>query len=145
MSKTLEIYSDGASRGNPGVSAIGVVIKEKGKVVKEISQGIGEATNNVAEYTALIYALQESLVLKADQIKVHTDSELLFNQLKGTYKVKNEKLKLLYSQLQHLAKGFKKVEMKLVPREKNREADRLASQAIKKEQAKVVAPTFRFS
>lgn len=139
MTKSLEIYTDGASRGNPGLAAIGVVIKENGKVIKELSQTIGTTTNNVAEYTALIFALQEALMLKAEAVKVYTDSELMHQQLKGTYKVKTEHIKQLFEQVAHLVKGFKSFQISHIPRDQNRDADGLANQAIKKEQTKVVA------
>lgn len=146
QSRTMEIFTDGACRGNPGPAGIGVVISRNGRVIKRISKSIGPATNNLAEYTALIYALQEALVLKALEVKVSTDSELLYHQIKGRYKIKNEKLKILFDQVQHLIRGFKRIDFECIPREKNREADRLAIQAVKKiqkKQARVVAPTFR--
>ena len=139
MKKSFEMFIDGGSSGNPGDAAIGIVISEGNKVVKKISRYIGKATNNIAEYMALIYGLQEALILKADKVKVHTDSELLYHQLNGSYKVKNAQLRIFYLQVQHLLKGFKTIEIQHIPREQNREADRLASKAIKKEQAKVVA------
>jgi len=142
LNRTLEIFTDGACQGNPGEAAIGVVIREKGEQIGSISQTIGKATNNIAEYAAVIYALQEALILKAEQVKIHTDSELLYNQMNGSYKIKNENLKFFYDLARHLLKGFKKIEFQLVPREKNREADKLATQAIQKKQAKVVAPMF---
>ena len=83
--KQFEIYIDGASKGNPGESGIGVVILSGGEVIKNISSYIGKATNNVAEYTALIYALQEALVLKADDICIRTDSQLLYRQIPKNY------------------------------------------------------------
>ena len=127
----LKIFTDGACRGNPGPAGVGVVmLNEKGEVVKTISHSIGQATNNIAEYTALIYALQEALVLKANRVKIHTDSELMYCQLNGEYKIKNEKLKILFDQAQNLKQGFEHFEMKLIPREENHEADRLASKAI---------------
>ena len=126
----------------PGLAAIGVVIKENGQVIKRMAKTIGQATNNVAEYKAVICALQEAKALKAEKIKLLTDSELLFNQLIGQYQVKNESLKALFDQAQELGKPFKHVEMKLIPREQNKEADQLATKAIKKEQAKVVASVF---
>ncbi len=143
MSKELEIFVDGACEGNPGPAGIGVVIRENQKIIKNISKSIGQATNNIAEYTAFIHALQEALILKADKLKLHTDSELLYNQLKGTYKVKNEQLKTLFDEVKHLAEGFELIDVQLIPREKNKEADKLATSAIK-EQAKVVASKFRF-
>jgi len=142
VSKVLDIYTDGACSGNPGPAAIGVVIKENGKTTGEISQEIGEATNNIAEYMAVIYGLQEALIRRADHIKIHMDSELVYYQLSGKYKVKNANLKVLFAQIQHLSKGFKKIELRRIPRLENQEADKLASQKIKKEQAKVVASLF---
>ena len=143
MSALLEIFTDGACRGNPGPAGIGVVISQNGRVIKRLSKSIGPATNNLAEYTALIYALQEALILKASEIKINTDSELLYQQIKGRYKVKNEKLKNLFDQIQHLSRGFKRIDFECIPREKNREADRLAAQAVReipKKQATMVAP-----
>lgn len=138
--KKLEIFIDGASSGNPGRSSIGIVICNGGEVIKNISKFIGEATNNIAEYTALIYGMQEALILKAKELVINTDSELLFRQLKGEYKVKNPGIRSLFEQAEHLFAGFDNIEIKQIPREKNRGADKLAQKAIK-EQAKVVAPT----
>ena len=140
--KVLEIFVDGACRGNPGPAAVGIVIKESGKVVKKISKAIGDATNNIAEYTALIYALKEASALKGQQLKIFTDSELMHRQLTGSYQIKNESLKTLFDEAQGLGKKFKHVEIKHVPREQNQDADKLATQAIKKEQTKVVASVF---
>lgn len=140
--KVLEIFTDGACRGNPGPSAIGVVIKENGKVVKKIAQSIGEATNNIAEYTALVCALKAAAGLKAQQLKIYTDSELLYYQLTGTYQIKNENLKLLFAKAQEAGNKFEHIQIKRIPREQNQDADKLATQAIKKEQAKVVASVF---
>ena len=88
--RTFEIYIDGASKGNPGPSGIGVVICEGTKAIKNISTYIGHATNNIAEYTALIYALQEALILKAEALTIRTDSQLLARQLNKVYKVRHE-------------------------------------------------------
>ena len=145
MKETLEIFIDGACSGNPGQAAIGIVLKKHGQKIQEVSKTIGEATNNIAEYTALIYALQEALVQKAQQIKIYTDSELIYNQVIGQYKVSHEKLKPLFDQVQHLAKGFKHIDIQCIPREENKEADRLAVAALKKKQAKMVAPMFNNS
>ncbi len=146
MSKDiLEIFVDGACSGNPGPAGIGVVIRRGGKTVAEISRPIGEATNNIAEYSALICALQEALVLKAAQVKIFTDSELMFHQLTGSYKVRDQKLKFLYDQVQQLKRGFANVELAHVPRAKNKEADKLATSSlntINKKQAKMVATLF---
>lgn len=140
--KTLELFIDGACQGNPGPAAIGVVVLEDDKAIKNISQVIGDATNNIAEYTALIYGLQEALIQRADKVKVNTDSELLFHQINGRYKIKNINLKFLHAQVKHLLAGFKSVDFKHVPREQNKKADMLATKALKQEQAKVVAPMF---
>ena len=149
--KTLELFTDGACQGNPGEAAVGVVIKENGKVIKEISKPIGQATNNIAEYTAVIYGLQEALILKAQKVTINTDSELLYHQIKGSYKIKHPNLKFLFDLVQHLSEGFKSLEYNIIPREKNQEADKLATQAIQKEQAlpagrqtKMVAPMLNF-
>ena len=142
MSSVLEIHIDGASKGNPGPASVGVIIDQDGKRIAEVVKSIGEATNNVAEYSALIVALQEAEKLKAEHLRIFTDSELLYNKLKGQYKIKSDNLKGLYQQANELAKAFKKIELKQVPREKNKEADKLASSILKKEQAKVVAPLF---
>jgi len=129
--KKLEIFTDGACSGNPGIAGIGVVVKEKGKIVKKLSQAIGEATNNIAEYSAVVYGLQEALIKKADEVVIKTDSELLFNQLTGNYKVKNQNIKPLFEQIKHLATGFKDVKILQVPRAQNKEADELAKASIK--------------
>ena len=128
----LTIYVDGACSGNPGPAAIGVVIDKDGERIEEISRAIGHATNNVAEYSALICGLQEALVRKAKGVKVITDSELMFHQLSGNYKVKDEKIKLLFEQVQQLRRGFKDFELTHVPREKNKVADKLATEALKR-------------
>lgn len=129
--RQLEIYIDGASKGNPGHAGIGVIICRGEEVLKNIAVYIGNATNNVAEYTALIYGLQEALILKAESLKVNTDSELLYRQLKKEYKVKHPNMKALYQQAVHLMSAFKEVSLKHIPREQNRGADRLATKAIK--------------
>ncbi len=128
----LEIYTDGACSGNPGPAGIGVVIKADGRIIKEISKFIGQATNNIAEYTALIYALQEALILKADEVWVKTDSELMHRQVIGLYKVKHENIKPLFEQVRHLSAGFQQFHLDHIPREQNSEADQLSRQAITK-------------
>ncbi|MEA3369125.1 MAG: ribonuclease HI family protein [Candidatus Ratteibacteria bacterium] len=129
--KELVIYIDGASKGNPGQAGIGAVIKDSRKnVIKRLSKGIGLATNNVAEYYACIYALQEALILRAEVLTVYTDSQLLVNQLKGNFKVKSSNLKPLHTQVLYLLKGFKKIYLRHINREENKEADKLANQAL---------------
>ncbi len=137
----LDIYIDGAAKGNPGPAGIGVIICQGDRVIKNISQFIGRASNNVAEYTALIYALQQALILKAEEVDINTDSELLAKQLNRQYKVKNQTLKPLFAQVEHLLSGFRSFEIRHIPRKENKGADRLATAAIKREQVKVVAPT----
>ena len=134
MSKRLVIYVDGGSHGNPGPSGIGVInCDEKRNVVKNISKFIGNTTNNVAEYTALIYGLQEALILRADEVIINTDSELLAKQLSKEYKTKDAGLKPLYEQVSHLLTGFKKYEIKHIDRSENKGADKLANKAVGEE------------
>ncbi|MFH0738295.1 MAG: ribonuclease HI family protein [Candidatus Omnitrophota bacterium] len=129
--REVEIYIDGASKGNPGPSGIGVVICRDGEVIKNISSYIGKATNNIAEYTALIFGLQEGLLLKAQSIKVNSDSELLCRQVNKVYKIKNQNILGLYNQALRLMSGFAQVSVRHISREHNRGADKLANQALK--------------
>ena len=130
MGKSIEIFVDGASRGNPGPSGIGIVFCENRNTVKKLFKYIGETTNNTAEWTALIYALQEALIDRYVEIVIKSDSELLTKQLMGEYQVKNDNLRLLYEQFLHLKKGFSKIDVCSIPREKNSLADKLANKAI---------------
>jgi len=130
--KELEIYIDGASAGNPGPAGIGVVILKDNFTIKNISEFIGKATNNTAEYIALIWGLQEALIQKVDRVKVNTDSLLIANQLNKRYKIRDPHLKALYNQAMHLLSGFKEAEIIHISRDKNREADKLANLAIKR-------------
>ena len=127
----FEIYIDGASKGNPGPSGIGVVICQDGRTIKNIASYIGNTTNNIAEYTALIYALQEGLILKTESIKINTDSQLLCRQINKVYKIKSPNILGLYNQALHLMAAFKQVSINHIPRNENRGADKLASKAIK--------------
>lgn len=130
MTKIL-IYSDGASRGNPGPAGAGaVLIGEDGEILATEYQYLGTATNNLAEYSGAILGLQKAIELGATQVTLRADSELLIKQLKGQYKVKNEGLKPLYQQALSLLKNFKGVVLEHVPREANKLADRAANQAI---------------
>lgn len=131
LMRELEIYVDGASEGNPGASGIGVVICEDGHPIRNIANYIGKATNNIAEYTALIYGLQEALILKAGAVKINSDSQLLCRQLHNIYKIKSPEILKLYNQARHLMSGFNSVSVKHIPREENKGADRLAKKAIK--------------
>lgn len=129
--KHLKVYIDGGSRGNPGPAGIGVVIlDDSGKRVKDFCKALGIATNNVAEYNAVVYGLQEALFQKADSVTLHMDSQLVAQQLSGEYRVKHENIKPLFEQVLHLMKGFKKVDIVQIPREQNKEADKLVNKAI---------------
>lgn len=128
---TLHIFTDGGARGNPGPAGIGaVLVDEKGEKVEEIAEYIGEATNNVAEYLAVIYGLQEALYKKAGSIVLNLDSQLVARQLKGEYRVKNQDLRKYFGLVLNLFRGFEKVEIREIPREKNRQADSLVNRAI---------------
>ncbi len=132
-SKTI-VFIDGASRGNPGPSSIGVVFQEKGgEILKRISSRIGTATNNTAEYFALLVALQEALIMRIEELEVFTDSELLARQFNGEYKVKENSLKLFSYLASHLRQGFKALTLKHIPREQNKLADEEANKALDKE------------
>ncbi|MBI4188589.1 MAG: ribonuclease HI family protein [Chloroflexi bacterium] len=125
------IFTDGASRGNPGPAAIGVLIRdEQGRLMATVSQAIGTATNNQAEYRAMIAALEKAIGLGVRQVEVYSDSELLVKQINGQYRVKNESLKSLYQRVKLLQGQLDAFTLKYVPREQNREADRLANNAL---------------
>ena len=129
--KKYLLYVDGGARGNPGPAGIGVVILDAGnKKVKEIYKYIGEATNNIAEYNALICGLEEALNLSARDIIVHMDSELIAKQLSGEYRVKNADLKELFEKAIEILKGFSSFEIKHIDRSKNKDADKLVNKAI---------------
>ena len=133
----LIIYTDGGSRGNPGPAAIGVVIgNERGEAIKKYGQAIGEATNNEAEYQAVIFALKKAKALfgkekiKETEIEVRMDSELIVSQLNHQYKILEKNLQPLFLQVWNLLLDFGPVKFLAVPREQNQEADRLANQAL---------------
>ena len=125
------VHIDGASRGNPGPAAYGVVIESPaGSPLAAFSKYLGEATNNYAEYQALLAALEYSLNSQHRRIRVLTDSELLARQITGQYKVKHETLKPLHEQARRLIARLEAFSIQHVPREQNRQADRLANQAL---------------
>lgn len=126
----LTIYVDGASKGNPGKAGIGIVFFCEGKKVREFSQDIGVTTNNVAEYMAVVFAMQEALIMRVQNITIFTDSELIANQIQGIYKVRDDNLFRLYKQVQHLKGGFKKFNITHIERANNKEADKLASRSV---------------
>jgi ribonuclease HI len=130
MDRELIAYIDGAARGNPGPASIGVVLYEPDyTVLRELSETLGEATNNQAEYSALIRALEEAVSLEATRLRVYSDSELIVKQVRGQYKVKDEKLRVLYDKVQKLLKDIR-LSISCIPREDNRTADRLANEAL---------------
>lgn len=127
----LIVACDGAARGNPGPAGIGVHITgPDGDVVAEIAEGIGVATNNVAEYRAAIAGLARALELGATSVLLRSDSNLLIEQLAGRYRVRNEGLKPLHAEVRGLLARFDAVQLRHVPREQNREADRLANRGV---------------
>ncbi len=127
----LIIYTDGASRGNPGEAGIGVVVvTAAGEPVAEIADYLGRATNNVAEYTALQVALEKARELGARRIEIRSDSELMVRQLNGQYKVKNEGLLPLFRAVAAMLRRFEQATVRHIPREQNRRADALANQGI---------------
>jgi ribonuclease H / adenosylcobalamin/alpha-ribazole phosphatase len=127
----LIVECDGASRGNPGPAAVGVrIIDTDGEVLAEIAEGIGVATNNVAEYTAAIRGLERARELGAQEVLVRSDSRLLVEQLAGRFKVKNPTLQRLHAEASSLAAGFARIRYEHVPRERNTEADRLANRGV---------------
>jgi len=126
------ICADGASLGNPGLAAIGATIKdEQGRLVASISQGIGRATNNQAEYRAVIAALEEAIKLGATEADIYLDSELIVKQINGKYRVKRPTLKPLYQQVKELQSRFESFTIADIPRQQNKEADKLAHIALR--------------
>jgi ribonuclease HI len=122
---------DGAARGNPGDAGCGAVILDKnGTVVKELSRHLGHATNNVAEYEGLLMGLEALLGLGKKRICVQSDSQLLVRQLNGEYRVKDEKLRVLFHKAMSLLRQFDSYRILHVPRELNKLADRLANKGI---------------
>lgn len=136
-SEKIIIYTDGGSRGNPGQAGIGVVMAdEKGNKIKEYSNFLGIKTNNEAEYEAVIFGLQKIKALlgkekiKSAEVEVRVDSELVVRQLGGVYKIENEKLAPLFLKIWNMKIDFGKLSFKHIPREQNKEADRLANEAM---------------
>ena len=120
---------DGASRGNPGLSAIGIIIKQNEKILIEHSEFLGIRTNNQAEYEALRRALEICNTLDKE-ITVFSDSDLLVNQRNTKYKIRNQNLKMISREISNLEKNFEKIQYRHIPREKNNKADRLANKAL---------------
>jgi probable phosphoglycerate mutase len=127
----VTVNCDGAARGNPGPAGAGaIVVADDGSVLAEVAEGLGETTNNVAEYTAAIRGLEEATRLGARTVLLRSDSQLLINQLTGRYRVKSPHLEPLVRRVRQLAVGFERVTFEHVPRERNVEADRLANLGV---------------
>jgi ribonuclease HI len=125
------IHIDGAARGNPGPAGVGILITgPDGRVVEQIHRSIGEATNNVAEYRALLLALERARALGCSEVAVYSDSELLVRQLQGRYQVRHPVLRALHAKARDRITGFRRFDITHVPREENAEADALANRGI---------------
>jgi ribonuclease HI len=133
----LNLYIDGASKGNPGMAGAGVwMTNHEGKKLVGLSRYLGHKTNNEAEYWALLIGLREAQRWGRGAIRIFTDSELIARQVKGSYRVKGTNLKGLHKEVMENLKAFSSFEIESIPREENREADRLANEAIRKKIAK---------
>lgn len=129
----MTVACDGASRGNPGPAGAGAQITgPDGSVLAEVAEGLGETTNNVAEYTAVIRGLERALELGATDVLLRSDSQLLINQLTGRYRVKTPHLQPLHRRVRELGARFDTIEYEHVRRERNTEADRLANLGVEK-------------
>lgn len=139
----IEIYTDGGAIGNPGPAGIGVIMKIKGEE-KEYSEKIGNATNNVAEYKALIFALKKAKQLfgknkaKNLELECYLDSELVVKQLNGKYKIREKDLQPLFIEIWNLKIDFKNVKFIHIPREENKRADELVKKAIVENQSRLI-------
>lgn len=136
--KKIIMYTDGGSRGNPGKAAIGVVFcNEKGQTIRNYSEYLGDnLTNNDAEYKAVILGLKKFKALfgkelaKNSEVEIRSDSELMVKQLNGEYKLQDEKIQKFFIEIWNLKFDFKVLKFKNIPREKNKEADRLVNEAL---------------
>ncbi len=134
----LRIHVDGASRGNPGEAGFGIhAASTDGRTVAELYGYLGRATNNVAEYQALIHALRWALGRGSDRVEILSDSQLLVRQLEGRYRVKNPGLQPLFREASGLKARFERIAIRHVPREENREADALANRAVDERASKL--------
>jgi ribonuclease HI len=129
--RRLIVHVDGGARGNPGPAAIGVVVSEPaGEVIDEVAERIGVATNNVAEYRALLRGLERAAALRATEVEIVNDSELIARQLTGRYKVKHPAMRPLYMDAIAALRGFDGWKIRTVPRAQNARADALVNQAL---------------
>ncbi len=127
----LTVHVDGGARGNPGPAAIGVVVSDvDGEVLDEVAERIGVATNNVAEYRALLRGLERAAALGAREVDLINDSELVAKQLTGAYRVKHPAMKPLYEEAMSALRGFDRWSIRSVPRAENARADALVNQAL---------------
>jgi ribonuclease HI len=125
------LFADGGARGNPGPAGIGVVLRgESGEVVGEIARGIGQTTNNVAEYTALVEGLKLALEAGVTEVRVHMDSKLVVSQVTGEWKIKSDGLRRLAVEARRLLGRFESWTIRHVSRELNADADKLANQGM---------------
>jgi ribonuclease HI len=138
---SFTINVDGAARGNPGPAAFAFVMHSDGKFHSEEAGLLGSATNNVAEYTALLRALERAAELGATDLFIRSDSELLVKQMKGEYKVKNLQLQGLYNQAKALCRQFESVRLVHIPRSENSHADRLCNEALDGARTKEASPS----
>ena len=132
MPEAVELYTDGASRGNPGPAGAGALLLEQGtgKELARLRRALGTATNNEAEYAAVLLGLAEARRLGASSVALYADSELVIKQLKGEYKVKHPVMKERHQEAMRLLAGFKAWRAAHVPRERNKVADQLANEAL---------------
>jgi len=130
--KKVQIYTDGGARGNPGPAGIGVVIWDGNNLIGRYRKYIGRTTNNQAEYQAVIFGLEQAKKIGASEIEVFLDSELVARQLNREYKVKDKDLAPLFVKVWNLSLCFKKITFTHIPREDNKEADKLVNEAIDK-------------
>lgn len=128
--KTVLAFADGGSRGNPGPAAYGALLQQDGTTIAAINDCLGNTTNNVAEWTGLLKILEKAQELGVQDIEVRMDSELVVKQMLGVYRVKNEGLIPIYEKAKILSSRFPKFKIVHVRREYNKEADRLANQAL---------------
>jgi ribonuclease HI len=134
----LVIHIDGASRGNPGEAGFGVYVQRAdGSEVALLYGYLGRATNNVAEYQALLHALSYAIEQGAKRVTICSDSELVVRQMEGAYKVKHPSMVPLHREAKALLARFEEARIRHVPREENREADRLANEAVDKKDSKL--------
>jgi ribonuclease HI len=138
--EVVTLFTDGASRGNPGPAAFAYVIKRNGQPDIEEHGILPDTTNTIAEYTALVRGLEHARRLGARRVAVSTDSELMVRQIDGSYRVKNEGLKPLYERATALLREFDSANVKHVPRGHNAHADRLCNEALDRGKKKVAAP-----